>query len=398
MLEINIVFKIFFVYRLGYEMLKNKFSYYLIVILIFLVAFQFSAWGIADGVYSIIRYMIIIAVTILFVLNVKNIKNCVSHESIFVVHFIALLFSGFLMLLITIFGYDVELSPIRDFLLAFVFILIGYNLKLNIKNIEWIYLLFSVLFTFSSLSIIYKFSNGFSINEQYLPVPKNQLSPVYGMAFILSLYCGTKSMLFRKVLFFTCAFILFNVLLVMRGRGTLVAVFIVAIVFLFFFLKSKKSKLIAIAAGLLSVPFFIPKIYNSFFLNYDASSLESVSAGRFDNYIVGLLFIKENFFDGALGESFIISGTIHNYLIYNFVNYGFVLFSPMLLLYFLYVFKIVKAIKCNSFNVFEVAPLMMLVIFIVSLFEYTYPYAPGSAVLFPILFFGVYLKQRKVLI
>lgn len=144
-----------------------------------------------------------------------------------------------------------------------------------------------------------------------------------------------------------------------------------------------------------SIPFVGNFVYEALFLNYDTSDLNSISTLRWANYIAGLEFFIKHPVGGQLEAPYISNTAIHNYILYNLVNYGIFIGSLLLIVYFKYIFKSIKIIRNNSFQYFEAGPLAMVIIFFVSLFEYTYPFAPGSAIFFPFFLMGQYLQKEN---
>lgn len=378
-------------------MSKSKLSYYLLTIILFLTAFQFSAWGVAEGTYGILRNLIIASIVLLFAISLKNPFIAIRKESSIKIHFYGLLLFAIILILLLPWGYKINFTPLRDLTLAFVVLLIGYNMRLSNKQLQNIGAIFIVLNALSALSIVNTYASGFVINEQYLPIPKNQFAPVFGVAFILALYYGFKTKKFKKLFFFGFAGLLFAAILVIRGRAVILALFITLFIFIFFYLKKRRYKILTIVAGLALLPLAGQFIYDALFLNYDVTDINSVSTGRFDTYLYGLDFFKNYPLGGILENPFYRGRTIHNYLLFNLVNYGIFIASILFFVFFKYAIKIYQGIRKNNFNVHEAGPLVMLIIFIVSMFEYTYPYAPGSAVFFPFLLMGQYLQKENTL-
>ena len=207
-------------------MKNSKLSYYLVLITLFLSAFQFSVWGVVEGNYGILRNIIIASIVLLFAVSFRNPFIAIRKIPVIKVHFGGLILFTIILISLLPWDYKINFSPLRDLALTFVIILIGYNLSLSEKQIINIIAIFIVLNAFSALSIVNNFANGFVIHEQYLPIPKNQFAPVYGVAFILALYQGFKTKGFRKIFYFGFAGLLFASLLVIRGRAVIIAVFI----------------------------------------------------------------------------------------------------------------------------------------------------------------------------
>lgn len=376
---------------------KSKLSYFLILLLLFTTAFQFSAWGVGEVIYPVLRNIIIALIVLLFAISFKNPLVAIRKTPLIRIHLYGMLVFGAILILLLPWGFKINITPLRDLALALVIILIGYNINLNEKQLANVTSVYIVLYTLSALSIVNTFSGGFVIQERYLPIPKNQFAPAYGVAFILALYFGFKTKRFKKLFYFGFAGLLLAALLVIRGRAVILAIFVTLIIFIFYYLKSRKYKILSVIIGIALLPIMGQFIYDALFLNYDVSDIDSISSGRFDTYLYGVDFFLNYPFGGILEQPQYRGGTIHNYLLYNLVNYGIFISFILFIIFFKYIFTIYNAIRNNNFEFYETGPLVMVLIFIVSMLEYTYPYAPGSAVFFPFILMGIYLKRTTTL-
>ena len=375
----------------------NSIKYYLVFILIIITSFQYSSWGISGEMYTILRGIIITLTIIIFFVSLKGITYKSLKSKIFKTHFIGLALLVSILVALYIFGFSIINTPVRDLALALIILIIGLNLNLEEKLYKRLINIYIVLYTLAALSIVFTYASGFVIKEQYLPIPKNQLAPAFGVAFILSFYFSFKKKRLTKLFYYAFTGLLFASLLVIRGRAVLVAVFLTIIIFIFYYIKSRKYKIATIIVGIALIPFIGQFIYEALILNYDVSNINSVSTGRWATYMEGLNFFKLHWIGGLIESSSYNGDTIHNYILYNLVNYGVFIGSLLLIIYFKYILKIASSIRNNTFLYFEVGPLVMVIIFIVSLFEYAYPFAPGSAIFFPFFLMGQYLQKETTL-
>lgn len=376
-------------------MTKSSISYIILIFLIFITAFQFSAYGITGEIYAVLRNIIIVTIVVLFLLNFKKAIKQYRKISLFKVHLFSLIVFAFIIVLLIPFKTEIAITPLRDLALALIILMIGLSIDLKERQYIRLINIYIVLYTLAALSIVFTYSSGFEIQERYLPIPKNQVAPAFGVAFVLSIYFSFKKKGFSKWFFHVFTGLLFASLMVIRGRAVIVAVFLTVLVLIFFFIKSRKYKIFTIVIIATSIPFVGNFIYEALFLNYDTSDIDSISTGRFDTYLYGLDFFKNYPLGGILENPYYRGRTIHNYLLFNLVNYGIFIASILFFVFYKYAIKIYQGIRRNSFSVHEAGPLVMVIIFIVSMFEYTYPYAPGSAVFFPFLLMGQYLKLNS---
>lgn len=372
---------------------RSKMAYILFFILIIITALQFSSFGISEGMYEPLRNLIVGVIVVVFLLSFNRTTiSYLSKINILKIHTIVLSFSVIVLILISAFNVsDVRISPIRDLAVSLAILMIGINMSISKKQFNSLLYLFVILYTVSALSIVFTYAQGFIINEFYLPIPKNQFAPAFGSALILSLYLLLKKGTKFKVVLLTTAFLLFASLLIIRGRSVVLAVFLTIMLFLLFYVRRKGVVIATIILAMASLPFIWQYVYDALFLNYDISDLNSISTGRHERNIEGFSFLLQYPLFGEL-EAFFKGSTIHNYILYIVVSYGILLGGVALSLYFKYIIVTIKAIRRNTYQYYEVGPLVMVILLVVSLLEYTYPYSPGSAVFFPFFLLGQYLK------
>jgi len=379
-------------------MKRNTISFFFLIVLIFVCAFQTSAWGISGEIYDELRYLIIGLVTVSFLSSYKG--NILRHTKIpvFKAHFWGLVIFSFILILLYFLGLDPEWQPARDLWIALILLIIGLDINLSKRRFIKLINIYIIAYTVAALSIVFVFSSGFNIREIYLPVPKNQIAPSFGAAFILALYLGIKSSAFKRYGYFIFSGLLLASLLVLRGRSVMVGTFFSILLLVFCFIRSRRYKIVAFLIGFFLVLFIGQFIYESFFLNYDVDSINSFSAHRYDVYLMAFSFLKTNFIFGLLGGAKFTDYTIHNYVLYNLVNYGILISFVLFLIYIKYIGTLFKGIRLNKFEYSEIGLLPMVIIFVVSFFEYTYPYAPGSSIFFTFFLLGQYLRANYIVI
>ena len=375
-------------------MSDNKISYYIFILLLFATALQYSFWGIEGTNYDVLRAIIIGAIILLFLVSYKNPIEYLKKIPVFKVHMFCLaLFSFFLFILIA-FEANVDFAPVRDLTLALVILMIGLNINLNEKQFVRLINIYIFLYTLAAISLVLAYASGFVIQERYLPIPKNQVAPAFGVAFMLSLYFSFLKKGTRKWFYYVFIAFLGASLLVIRGRAVIIAVMLAFLVLVYYYISNKKYIFYTLSFVFLLLPFIWQYLYDALFLNFDLTDLDSISTHRMKRNLMGIDLLLNYPLTGQLWQTFYIK-KIHNYVLISLVTYGVLLSSFILVIYFKYIFKIISAIRKNNFQYYEVGPLVMLILLLVSMFEYTYPYAPGSAVFFPFFLFGQYLKKEN---
>lgn len=373
--------------------MRQKTILLLLKILILISAFQFSAWGITGEIYLLLRFAIVVNVGVIFIASYKSQWNLLRRIKLFNTHLICSFIFFFILSMFYFAGGAVNFDFISDLLLVLIILMISINIDLSENHLKELIDLYVFVYTIAAVSIVYKFAHGFILSAVYLPVPKNQIAPAFGVAFILSIYMFVKKKNGKNTFYLILAALLFLSILIIRGRAALSAVFLAILLFIFYYLRKKKSIIYAFAMVLVLIPFVGRLIFDFFFLNYDITDLNSISTGRMDRNIEAIKFIINYPFFGEVVNGVFHGKTVHNYILINLVQYGTILCIPILILYSRYIFSIIRGIRYNTFMLSDVGPLVMIIPFVISLFEYTYPYSPGSAIFFSFFLFGQYLKK-----
>lgn len=318
-----------------------------------------------------------------------------------------------------VFIYSILLSLIARtdtfelYLIPMGVLIASVNARLEISFIRKLVDWFILLVTFLSVSSILYYVNGFTISATYLIPAKNQIGPMISIAILLSLFTLiNKDFLIKKRknnLFYSVCFLLtFTSLLTIRNRSGILAI---AFCVLLYFLKRIKFKYklktwgliyltICIILGLLYFGYFdrvIDYIWDSFTLNYDVTNIDMLSAGRFDTYIEGIAFAFENPVFGEMGNNTFFRGTPHNYIIANIVRYGLVFGMPLIVFYLYLWWFTIKNTLFGLKNAMQIEFIWILfATLIVSFFEYSYPYGPGTSQLMMWILLGYYLRSKNI--
>lgn len=376
--------------------MKRRIKLSLLVILVLLMAIQLSPIGL-DGYYDKFRLGIMLVTSILFLFEWKNI-GAIWKVGLFRAFILTLVGEVILLGAFSLVGAKVAWGPIMNLLMVFMFLLISF-MNLSLKQYKRVLQLFLIGTLFSGVSIIFTYGGGFVINDLYMPVPKNQIAPVLSLGFFVAFFSGNQLSKSRyKYYYWGIAFLLFVCVCVFRARANMVAVLIGLLVY-FIFYKRKIGVILLISVFAVIVLIFTPLggfVYDAFFANYDVTDLNSISAGRTDTYEVSLKFIGDNWLLGGLNSSIenYHQGYVHNYLLYTLENYGILGGILLVVFYLRLMLEVGKSNILGYKNGFYVLGCFVFIVpLVVSLFEYTYPYAPGSAVFMAYFCLGQYYRS-----
>ena len=374
----------------------NKIKVLLLVFLLMIMAIQLSPVGLEER-YDKFRLIIITITGILFLFSFQ-LKNVLSIK-IFRLWEIILVGEFFLLGLLFVVGGKVVWGPYIEFLMAFVFIVISFNMRLT--KVQYIKILNVFIWStlFVGLTCIYTYALGFVINDLYMPVPKNQIAPLLTAGCFVAFFSGNYSIVrWKQFYYWGIAFLLFLCICVFRARANIVAIVLGLVIYIVFYKRKISTLFVGCLLGII-VLILTPLgefVYNAIFLNYDVSDLNSVSAGRTNTYMASLDFILNNFFLGESygGEMRNQPSTVHNYVLYILEKYGFGGSFLLLWFYIRLLFEIGRNnVLGSKQGFFNIGNFVFIIPLVVSLFEYTYPYAPGSAVFMAYFCLGQYYRR-----
>jgi hypothetical protein len=243
-----------------------------------------------------------------------------------------------------------------------------------------------------TLNIFY-YADGFKILQYYAVPSKNQIGPLLGIAINIGIYLlfynhSLQRLKTKKVYLLISLILAISSLIAIRNRSGLFSLLIVQLVV---FVKINKKSftvkkvvivLVIFVLFIFSVYFgiwseFYDYIWSSFFKNYDISSIESISAGRYNTYLEAIQYILKYPLFGQLANNVSFQRIPHNYLLNIWVNYGLLLSLPLSIFYIYLWYFAIRGIMCMKKEDFFLPYVILLFSLIVSLFEYTYPYGPG---------------------
>lgn len=326
--------------------------------------------------------------------------------------------SNLIRLFILTFFFSIMLSLLSginvfvDLLIPLGILICSINTKFDLKSKRNICTIYVITVSILAISTIFYYGEGFVVSQMYNIPSKNQIGPMIAITSLISFlaivdraFLGIK----RKYmpLFLITLFINIACLAAIRNRAGLLSFFVC--VFLYFILNRKVyltiKKLLAIHISICLIFFIllsgiispvINYLWDSFTLNYDITNIDSFSAGRSDTYIDALNFAFNHPFLGSIGSTVTFRGVPHNYLIYNIAYFGVLLSLPLILFYlYLWIFTI-KGIRNNiNNNLYQPVNWIVLLALIVSIFEYTYPFGPGTSQLMTWFLVGQSLINEK---
>lgn len=381
----------------------QKIRYWVFLLLIFLITISShptiveisKSAGIEQG--TILSRYIILMFGLLFVLcfNLRSIWQLkLIRKSLFI--FIWILF--FHLLTVAFFGSKTMLGDARSIAICLVAIMIGWQLELEEKQYNFVLLFYAGLTLFVGLMQVLLNVGGFEILDQYHTDNKNALGVMLATsAFVFFfLFMNSKKKGFWKILLLALSVFTVYLLLTIRARAATLTFAIMVLYMLYERFKGKNFLFyLLLGLFLVTIVFLIlpasvkDYVYNSFFQNYDMGNIDT---GRGERNRDALNFLSYNPLFGNLKENVDVEW-VHNYPLRILFQYGIVFSLPIMILYlYLLIKTVARTFKANNHNAFSIGYYALIIPFIISMAEPTFPFGPGTATVFNFILFGFALK------
>lgn len=382
----------------------DKAAYGLLLLLSILLPLSYHPYvvdmSIVKGVEvgSVLHPFIYVDFLLLFALSLLD-KSVLDFKEGFVSCLFVLFVLLSSVLTAVFFGTQEMFSDMRAIIICIVAMMIGWKLNLNECRMLILVLVFASSALFVGLSQVFIRGDGFNIIG-YFADQKNALGPLLATASLSCLILVFRKMekhecIVRLILLMLAVLCVF-VVLTIRARAALLAWVVLVAVFLFQNYKGKYILLMMVAGLLLMllVFAFLPTsltnyVLQSLFMGYDGD----FTSGRMIRNEWAWSVICDNPLFGNLlnGAKWPIA---HNYLIAQVYTYGFLFALPMICCYlYLLVIAIRNTIGQRD-RVDAVGCYAVLLLFVVSLFEYTFPYGPSTATVMNFVLLGVTYRKK----
>ena len=362
-----------------------------------IMAMTYAA-GIENG--TILSRYIIMVFGALFVmcLNPKSmLKSKMIRKCWFLWFFIVLYY----LIVLAIFGKRSMMGDVRSIAICLVAIMIGWQMDLNEKRFKILLLVFSGVILYAGLMQVFTNVGGFVILDQYHTDNKNSLGVMLstGAIIFLILAMNSQKKPILRVVYYVLAVLTFVVLLTIRARAASLTTILMVLYVLYERFKGKNFILyLGLGLALLVIVYLVlPSsakefVYNSFFQNYEGGD---VTGGRTERNIAALEVLAGPPFLGNLDQNVSV-GWVHNYPLNKLFEYGLVFAFPVLLLYLYLLFlTTVKTIRSDNHNNYNIGYYLLIIPFIISMVEPTFPFGPGTATVFNFIIFGMALKYAE---
>lgn len=358
-----------------------------------------KAAGMKSG--TILSRYIILVFAGLFMMCL-NVKSMLKPQIVRVSWFLWVWIVVYYLITFAAFGKRSMMGDVRSIAISLAAIMIGWQLDLDKKKLRILLLTFSGLILFVGLMQVFTNVGGFVILNQYETDNKNSLGVMLVSGAIMLLFLGLNhtGKAFLKVVLLAGAVLVLVIMLTVRARAATLTAGIMGVYIFYERFKGKNFVLYLLGgiAALVILLLVLPEsakdfVYNSFFQNYEDGG--DITTGRAERNIAALNFLSYNTFIGNLNQNEDV-GWIHNYPLNRTFEFGIIFVFPIMLLYlYLLINTIIKTVKSNNRNIFNAGYYILLIPFIISMVEPTFPFGPGTATVINFLLFGVALRNTS---
>lgn len=292
------------------------------------------------------------------------------------------------------FRNSIMMRELRTFFIVLGSMMIGYDLRADGKKYSVIILAFCLTTLFSGLMQVLVNNGGFQIANQYLADSKNSIGAMLatvGFSFFY-LYRSSDKHLMR-IAYLGLALLTVVVMITIRARMAFVALVLVGL-FYYYLIKRARGILITVIA-LGAVGFLVILIMPGFVLDYLEASFtagtqgEDFTSGRLYTYGQALSFLMESPLLGNIQKINQI-GWVHNYLLLKLYDFGLLFCWPIYVLYFGILIKTIKCSMRSSSGSRECFGYVCLLLpFVISMAEPTFPFGPGTVNMFNYILLGI---------
>lgn len=380
--------------------------FFILLLLLLLVTFSSHpaimmmsrAAGMKSG--TILSRYILVVFAFLFILCL-NVKSMLSPKLIRTLLLILMIIIVFFLITFAIWKSRSMLLDITSIGMCLAAIMIGWQLNLGQREIKIMSVVYAVSILFVGLSQIFINIGGFIIRDQYIADNKNSLGvmmAVGGIVFILMGISQNKTM--KRMLYYALSILMLVCMLTIRARAAYLAFFLVVIFILRNYYREYKlsNNFIIGAILLLALLIFLPQsvydyVFNSFFQNQDTYGITS---GRSVRNRAALRVLSQYPLRGNMFAKDDV-GWVHNYPLNRAFEFGIVFCLPILIAYIYIMVQIVKrALRASVMDYNNVGYFALLIPFIISLAEPTFPFGPGTATVMCYILFGISLKNSEI--
>lgn len=302
------------------------------------------------------------------------------------------------LILVAFYRNRIMLHECRAFIIVLGSMMIGYNLQLTRSQFVIIVLIFCLTTLFAGIMQVLVNNGGFRIANQYLTDSKNSLGAMLATSAFSFLYL--RRLLNKKLsksLSIICLLLSLVVIVTIRARMALVAVVMVLLLYYFLATRSRSVLITLLVLGAVAIVGIV--LMPGFVLDYlDASFTAGTqstdfTSGRLYTYGEAISYLIQNPLLGNVKRLNQI-GWIHNYPLLKVYDYGLLFSWPILVLYVIVGFHaLFMARRYDSMSIVCFAGSCLLIPYLISMAEPTFPFGPGTVTMYNFILMGMAEKR-----
>ena len=337
--------------------------------------------------YIVILFCVVFALS-LFTPGLSLLKSKVIRTTLF--SFLLIGVTG--LITIAFFDNSHVIADLKSLIIVFGAMIIGIRLTPSRHLLYILFLTFSAGIVFSGVSQVMVNIGGFTIEDQYLTDAKNSLGALLASVTILSLFVSHDTH-FRIVRLLAIVGVILGLLLILVIRARM-AFFATVILFVFYFyLRSRSRHFLVTLLILIPILIIVFLLLPDSVFNFVGASMtagtqgEDFTSGRMGTYREAVALFLNNPLMGNIRQTEHIAW-VHNYPLLKLSSFGILFSWPVLFLYCYILWQVIsRSFQYKGSTSF--ANLFLLVPFIISMAEPTFPFGPGTVTIFNFILFGM---------
>lgn len=293
-------------------------------------------------------------------------------------------------------------GEIRMVLIPLCALWIGCRMKMDNRRMSFLIMVFTLGIVAVGLTVVFMQGSGFRITKEYFAEQKNAIGPMLATAAVIcmgyALTVKPRKPLPFAMLLLTLLMAALCVLLILtiRARAALLVVALVLSLLLFQRFRGKYLLLSLWCAALFLVALFLllpntveQYVHQSLFAGFSSGDISSGRMGR--NYMAMSVIAQNPLFGHLLNPTEV--DVVHNFPLWQAYKYGLLGALPILSIYFyLLILALKKIFTIGVQSLMNIGAYVMLVSIGISMFEYTFPFGPGTTSVVPFFLLGVAMR------
>ena len=297
----------------------------------------------------------------------------------------------------------------RSILMSFAFLLVGYSFckKTTHNQLIGLIFLYSIFVIYAVYNQLMQHAGGFIITDIYISYGKNTMGVMCASSCIALLFLAIENnnRAIKLISWFLYIYI-FILTISIRARAGYISILAITLYIVFKVYKGRQAiknimwLLLGIIVVLILSLFFSNVLYSIWDFVWDSftrhQDMNDLSSGRKAiNQFAIRIVARSPFFGNLMLQRDYQSAEVHNYFLRQLSSYGIIGSLPILLLYIYLFISILKNIFKKNIEWTNIGFFVFLVPLIISLVEPTFPFAPGTGVIFPYILLGYSIRKKE---